>query len=469
MSEFLRDTAGQKIPVGAIYDLATGTLQTSGFSVAVSKDGGSESAGAGSLTTLATGAHIYAPTQAETDCVLLTVTVHKTDCSRSTAGVYTTTKRVSDLTDGAIDVEALAAGIAAELPPVDAPTEAEIYGYFTDGTRANAFKATGFAVPGDEMALTSAERSTLAGVIDSRLLDDGDATDLIAGIVARIGTVDIDETSLVAALKAALFHADDITNKLRVSAAGKVDVATNADKTGYSLTTAPLDAAATRSAVGLGSANLDTQLAAIAAAVAASAIRSALGLASANVDTQLSGINSAVAASAIRTALGLAAANLDTQLSGIADSFDGLTDGMAEGVAAALASIQLSAQSLLTISGTKNLVVIRGDHYVDAPTRFDIDTSSLPDPDVDLSSKKLIIAAKREATKFAVSMPIQGTAGNHYALFNPPSSLTETWVEGQYELLYRIEWGSNQYQTVGDGILDIRPFDIGPSDITALT
>lgn len=42
-----------------------------------------------------------------------------------------------------------------------------------------------------------------------------------------------------------------------------VTVSTNSDKTGYSLTTAPLDAAGTRSAVGLASANLDTQLSGI--------------------------------------------------------------------------------------------------------------------------------------------------------------------------------------------------------------
>ncbi len=113
------------------------------------------------------------------------------------------------------------------------------------------------------MALTSAERSTLAGVIDSRLLDDGDATDLIAGIVARLGTVDIDETSLVAALKAALFDAADITNKLRVDSSGRVTVGSNADKTGYSLVTAPLDATGIRNAVGLTSANIDTQLSGI--------------------------------------------------------------------------------------------------------------------------------------------------------------------------------------------------------------
>lgn len=51
---------------------------------------------------------------------------------------------------------------------------------------------------------------------------------------------------------------------LAITAGGAVTAGTVSDKTGYSLTTAPLDAAGTRSAIGLASANLDTQLSTIA-------------------------------------------------------------------------------------------------------------------------------------------------------------------------------------------------------------
>jgi hypothetical protein len=50
---------------------------------------------------------------------------------------------------------------------------------------------------------------------------------------------------------------------LTITAGGAVTVGTNNDKTGYTLVAGPLDAAGTRSAVGLASANLDTQLAAL--------------------------------------------------------------------------------------------------------------------------------------------------------------------------------------------------------------
>lgn len=61
--------------------------------------------------------------------------------------------------------------------------------------------AQGFAVPGDSMALSVAERDALATVVDARLLDAGDATDLIAGIVARVNNTNVDESLLVAAIR----------------------------------------------------------------------------------------------------------------------------------------------------------------------------------------------------------------------------------------------------------------------------
>lgn len=114
---------------------------------------------------------------------------------------------------------------------------------------------------------------------------------------------------------------------------------------------AGLDAAGVRTAIGLASANLDTQLSAIddyvdtevATAVsqtAAAAIRSAVGLATANLDTQLTAIDDyvdtevaailddtgtsgvAVAAASVRTAVGMSSANLDTQLTAIDDAVD---------------------------------------------------------------------------------------------------------------------------------------------------
>lgn len=79
------------------------------------------------------------------------------------------------------------------------------------------------AATGDEMALTTAIIQAIAVEVDSRLLDAGDATDLIASIVARIGNTNVDEASLVVAIKAALFDAGSSANKLSVNASGQVE------------------------------------------------------------------------------------------------------------------------------------------------------------------------------------------------------------------------------------------------------
>jgi len=121
-------------------------------------------------------------------------------------------------------------------PAAGGESAADVYAYFTDGTRANAFKATGFAVAGDAMTLSSGERDTLAAVIDATLLNAGDATDLIASIVTRIGNTNVDQSAFVAAVKAALFDAGSAANKLAVDSSGRVTIGTNGDKSGYALT-----------------------------------------------------------------------------------------------------------------------------------------------------------------------------------------------------------------------------------------
>lgn len=57
------------------------------------------------------------------------------------------------------------------------------------------------AVPGAAMTLEAGERDTLAGVVDARILDAGDASDVIASIVTRINNTNVSEVALVAAIR----------------------------------------------------------------------------------------------------------------------------------------------------------------------------------------------------------------------------------------------------------------------------
>ena len=100
---------------------------------------------------------------------------------------------------------------------------------------------------------------------------------------------------------------------------GRIDAAVSTRLASASYT-APLDAAGTRTAVGLASANLDTQLAAIDDYIdtEVAAIYNRIGApAGASIAADVAAVAALVAASAIRSALGLASANLDTQIDAI--------------------------------------------------------------------------------------------------------------------------------------------------------
>ncbi len=70
------------------------------------------------------------------------------------------------------------------------------------------------AVPGDQMTLTDAEREATATAVESHLLDEGDSQMLINAIVGAIGNTNLDETALVAALRADLERSGGNLNTL---------------------------------------------------------------------------------------------------------------------------------------------------------------------------------------------------------------------------------------------------------------
>jgi hypothetical protein len=100
--------------------------------------------------------------------------------------------------------------------------------------------------------------------------------------------------------------------------------ATISSRLASSAYTSPLDASGTRSALGLASANLDTQISNIpTASVNASAVRTELTTELSRIDTTISSrlpsssYTAPLDAAGVRSALGLASANLDTQISNI--------------------------------------------------------------------------------------------------------------------------------------------------------
>jgi hypothetical protein len=150
----------------------------------------------------------------------------------------------------------------------------------------------------------------------------------------------------------------------------------------------------------------------------------------------------------------------------VVEEIGATADALAEAVATRLSAIQLSVQQQITLSSGTQLSVIQGDDYTRVGVRIDLDTSGLEDPDEDLSGYKFVIAIQA-ATVFGVRMSILGDPGEHYVLFQPASTVTETWPIGRYNCLYRIEIAENKYETIGvQGVIEITPFDIDDDQIT---
>lgn len=150
---------------------------------------------------------------------------------------------------------------------------------------------------------------------------------------------------------------------------GRIDaaVSTRLATAGY---TAPLDAAGTRSAVGLAAANLDTQLAAIDDLIdtEVAAIFNRIGApAGASMAADVAAVAALVAASAIRAALGLASANLDTQLGDLPTAAENaaahldLSNGIETGVTPRQALRGILAAALGKLSGAATTTVVIRD------------------------------------------------------------------------------------------------------------
>jgi len=80
-----------RISIGAVVQISDGAVQTAGVSVAVRTEGGTETAGSGTVSYGAlSGIVYYTPTQAETDYTAFVVVAYKTGCIPIEKSVVTT-------------------------------------------------------------------------------------------------------------------------------------------------------------------------------------------------------------------------------------------------------------------------------------------------------------------------------------------------------------------------------------------
>ena len=80
----------ERIAVGALVQISDGAVQTSGATITVRGQGGSEGTGGGTTAYGATGVVYYTPTQAETNFTSLVVIASKTGCVPVAQTIITT-------------------------------------------------------------------------------------------------------------------------------------------------------------------------------------------------------------------------------------------------------------------------------------------------------------------------------------------------------------------------------------------
>lgn len=119
-------------------------------------------------------------------------------------------------------------------------------------------------------SLTSSERTAIANEVEAQIIDDTDSEKVLTAITDKIASVNPSLSGLTLSAIGSQVRTELTTELGRIDAAVSSRLAT----TSY---TAPLDASGTRSAVGLASANLDTQIASLATSSSLSTLSNKVG------------------------------------------------------------------------------------------------------------------------------------------------------------------------------------------------
>jgi hypothetical protein len=306
-----KNVSGQQLTV-QMWDATTGLPKTgdaANLTAYVSKDDGSVTALTDTSATEASSSNAKGQ-------YLFNLTQGETNADKLTFSVVSATSNI--------------VGVATPAVVYTRPANASALSIDSSG-RVDVGKALGTAVTLDANNVLNVSTKYVGGTLQtardlgtSVLLSSGTGTgqiSLSSGAVLLQAT----QTGVTIPTVTTLTNLPSIPANW-ITAAGITDGAFTAAKFAASSlngkgdwsTTAPLDAAGTRSALGLATNNLDTQLTAIGNSAASAA--SSAGSAASSSSSAAASAGTAVTqttAGAIRTAAGLASANLDTQLGDI--------------------------------------------------------------------------------------------------------------------------------------------------------
>jgi len=335
-----KNVASQKVPF-VLVNASTGAALTGATVTAtISKDGGAQATATGTVAELGLGQYLWSPAQADTNANSLGVIFTASSAIPVGLTIFPTSADPTDSVRlGLTALPSVAAGASGGLPTGDASGRVTV-GALASGTITTASIADG--------AITAAKFA--ANALDAvwstatRLLTAGTNIVLSKG-VGVTGFNDPAAATVASAVRT------ELTIEL-----GRIDVATSTRLASSSYTT-PLDAAGVRTALGLASANLDTQLDALpTAAETASATRTELtvelGRIDASVSSRLatSGYTAPLTAATTRAALGLASANLDTQLDALPTAAE-VASAVRTDLTTELGRIDASVSSRLSTAG----------------------------------------------------------------------------------------------------------------------
>jgi len=192
-----------RLAIGQVVQISDGAVQSSGVTITVRVEGGSEATGGGTTAYGADGTVYYTPTQAETNYTAFVVIANKASCFSASITVVTTATAVSGTVDvGAVSGDATAAdnleldydgtGYAKANSTIGTATDV------TNGVTASTVTdKTGYSISGTKTTLDDLNDVSTAEVntqVDLGLSDIG----LDHLVAASVTGTDITDNSIIA-------------------------------------------------------------------------------------------------------------------------------------------------------------------------------------------------------------------------------------------------------------------------------
>ena len=180
-----------RLAIGQVVQISDGAVQSSGVTITVRVEGGSEATGGGTTAYGADGTVYYTPTQAETNYTAFVVIANKASCFSASITVVTTATAVSGTVDiGAVSGDATAAdnleldydgtGYAKANSTIGTATDV------TNGVTASTVTdKTGYSISGTKTTLDDLNDVSSALVADA-VWDEATAGHVVGGTFGKM-------------------------------------------------------------------------------------------------------------------------------------------------------------------------------------------------------------------------------------------------------------------------------------------